>query len=288
MQATRVAGGIGRALVALGLLVLAFVAYQLWGTGLSESRSQSRLREELHNQLQQARSHSQHAGTAADAAPAPEGGPEGTILIPRIGLDKVFVEGTGESDLQEGPGHYTGTPLPGQPGNAAIAGHRTTYGAPFYNLNELSAGDAIIITTRQGTFRYDTFRSLIVSPDDSSVLEPTSRPVLTLTTCNPRFSASQRLVVQANLLGAPAPPTPSSVRSPGPESQSLAGGQGDWAPALWWGLAMLAVGAVVVLVARPARRGSVRVLLYTAGTAAVLGLLFLFFESVSPLLPASL
>ena len=76
------------------------------------------------------------------------------LRIAKIGLNKVIVQGTSTADLRQGPGHYPGTPLPGEQGNAAIAGHRTTYGAPFYNLDELAPGDLIEITTVQGTFTY--------------------------------------------------------------------------------------------------------------------------------------
>ena len=125
-------------------------------------------------------------------------------------MDKVIVEGTGTTDLRQGPGHYDGTPLPGQIGNAAIAGHRTTYGAPFYNLNELADGDPIVVTTTQGVFTYSVTRSLIVpcgdsncnDPADVAVIAPSTTPELTLTTCNPRFSSSSRLVVQATLTSA--------------------------------------------------------------------------------------
>ena len=99
----------------------------------------------------------------------------------------------------QGPGHYTGTPLPGQVGNAAIAGHRTTYGHPFYNLDSVKVGDPIVLTTLQGIFVYDATKSVVVSPSDTTVLDNVIANQLTLTTCNPRFSASTRLVVQATL-----------------------------------------------------------------------------------------
>ncbi len=110
-----------------------------------------------------------------------------------------MVEGTNTPDLRKGPGHYTGTPLPGQAGNAAIAGHRTTYGHPFYNLDSVKVGDPIVLTTLQGIFVYDTTKSFVVSPSDTTVVDNVIANQLTLTTCNPRFSASTRLVVQATL-----------------------------------------------------------------------------------------
>jgi sortase A len=285
MRATRVAAGIGRALVGVGLLILLFVAYQLWGTDISASRAQDRLRQQWQHQLREAGQGQRAGSDQPQAATAPaEGMPIGVIQIPRIGLDKVVVQGTGETDLQEGPGHYSGTPLPGQLGNAAIAGHRTTYGAPFYNLNEMSPGDPILLTTRQGSFRYVTTRSFVVDPSDTSVIGPTSFAQLTLTTCNPRYSAAQRLIVQARLEGAPAP----GATVAAPVGSSLAGEQGSWLPALWWGLGTAAAGAAVWLVARGRRGRGRRAAVYGAGAIGVLVLLFFFFESLQPVLPASL
>lgn len=284
MRATRVMGGIGRALVGIGLLVLLFVAYQLWGTNLTESRNQNRLRHELAGRLPPSK-----ASTPSPVVPSTpaSGQPLGIIQIPRIGVDKVFVQGVGTADLREGPGHYPGTPLPGERGNAAIAGHRTTYGAPFYNLNELSHGDRILITTPQGAFRYDVDRTFVVDPSDTSVLAPTATPELTLTTCTPRFSASQRLILRATLLTAPAASAPPGER-PSASSKGLAGSQGDWLPSLLWGLAT-ATGVALVLVLGPRRRGlSHKLLLYLPGGAGILVLLYFFFENLSRLLPASI
>ena len=119
------------------------------------------------------------------------------IRIPDIGVDKIVVEGVQVSDLKRGPGHYPDTPLPGQPGNAAIAGHRTTYGAPFNRLDELEPGDEILVTTAQGAFRYEVQRQLIVSPDQVEVLDDFGDDRLTLTACHPKYSARQRIVVVA-------------------------------------------------------------------------------------------
>ena len=124
------------------------------------------------------------------------------IKIPRIGTNFVVVEGTEPGDLREGPGHYPSTPLPGLSGTVAIAGHRTTYLAPFWNLQELRAGDPITLRTTRGAFRYSVTR-VFVMPESTAgvVLEPTAKPSLVLTTCDPRFSASQRLIVTADRIG---------------------------------------------------------------------------------------
>ena len=135
------------------------------------------------------------------------------LEIAKIGIDKIVVAGTSTAELRKGPGHYANTPLPGQLGNAAIAGHRTTFGAPFYRINELVAGDEIKVTTLEGVFIYRVTEQLIVRPNDISVIAPTADAELTLTSCHPRFSASQRIVIKAKLdeeaTGAAAlPPTP--------------------------------------------------------------------------------
>ena len=125
------------------------------------------------------------------AAPA-VGQPIGFMTIPRLGMtNDAIVEGAGEAQLQEGPGHYTGTSLPGEAGNVAIAGHRTTYAHPFYNLNLMQPGDFIYITTTQGLFDYEvTSGPTVVPPTDVAVLDASTTPELTLTTCNPRYSAT--------------------------------------------------------------------------------------------------
>ena len=143
--------------------------------------------------------------------PPPEGGDAiAQLRIPAIGVDKVVVEGVGTNALKDGPGHYPGTPLPGQPGNAAIAGHRTTYGAPFYDLDGLEENDLIYVTTAQGSFQYRVTESFVVSPSDVWVLDNTDDDRLTLTTCHPRFSARERLVVVAALIGPAASIDPST------------------------------------------------------------------------------
>src|SRR5437588_5940741 len=189
MGVRRVVAGIGRALIFLGVLILLFVAYQLWGTGISEARDQHRLKDEFKT-VQQAPPPSNQVALP----PPPEGDAVAIIEIPKISVNKAVVEGVGTEDLKKGPGHYPDTPMPGEKGNAAIAGHRTTYGHPFYDLNELQVGDPILITTRQGKFRYEVLETKSVSPNAVQVLDNTPDNRLTLTTCTPRFSAAQRLV----------------------------------------------------------------------------------------------
>jgi LPXTG-site transpeptidase (sortase) family protein len=137
----------------------------------------------------------------AAVSPLLPGGVLDRLVIPTIGLSRYVVQGTAETDLAQGPGHYLGTPLPGQYGNVAIAGHRTTYGAPFWALNELTPGDRIFLTDTTGrTWTYKVTGHLVVSPGQLSVIGPLKGYYLTLTTCNPRFWATGRLVVRAELL----------------------------------------------------------------------------------------
>ena len=145
------------------------------------------------------------------------------IKIDKIGVDKVVVEGTSVPDLRKGPGHYTGSPLPGQLGNSAIAGHRTTYGAPFGDLDQLAPGDTISVRTLTGTWDYEVLDNypIAVNPDQTEVLDPTTDPAtgqplatLTLTTCEPKYQATKRLVVKAQLTTRQAP-------LPGPDQTKL-------------------------------------------------------------------
>ncbi|MBV8690855.1 MAG: class E sortase, partial [Actinobacteria bacterium] len=159
MNLRRVVGGIGHTLIAAGVLILLFVAYELWGTGIAEARSQHTLKKDFTQKVGR--------GVNQDEVPppTPEGEAVAIIKIPRLGLEKAVVEGVGVEDLKKGPGHYPGTPLPGQPGNAAIAGHRTTYGAPFNRLDELSPGDEVLVTTVKGSYTYKVAMSHVVKPD---------------------------------------------------------------------------------------------------------------------------
>jgi sortase A len=128
----------------------------------------------------------------------PIGDPVGTIIIPSIGVNDVFVAGTGGAQLAMGPGLWTAGSIPGQPGNATISGHRTTHTAPFYNLGKLTIGSLIYIDIpgqTQDVFQVRAIRA--VSPNDVAVTDQTPGVRLTLTTCNPLYSATTRLVVQS-------------------------------------------------------------------------------------------
>jgi sortase A len=134
-----------------------------------------------------------------------EGHPLGRIVIPGIGAKFVFVQGTAAGDLRKGPGHYADTVLPGRDGTVGIAGHRTTYLAPFRNIDDLDPGDQIELRMSYGTFGYTVSNTKIVSPRDVSVLRHRSGDWLVLTACHPLYSAAKRIVVTARLTRAPRP-----------------------------------------------------------------------------------
>ena len=305
-------------MVTLGAVVLLFVVYQLWGTGLREAQAQSDLTEAFSGALDAAPSQRVVPGEAPPPTEAPLAPPTGEavamIRIPKIGVEKAVVEGVGVSDLKKGPGHYPQTPLPGQGGNSGIAGHRTTYGAPFFELDRLEAGDEILVRTLQGEFRYVVDQSFVVLPDQVEVLDPTEEARLTLTTCNPRYSARERLIVSAVLVGEPASssepattpppeetPPPEDTQPPeetpaeeAPSGQTLegaglegAGLEGDPSartPALLWGALAALAWTVTTQVARRGRRLPA----YLLGLPVTLVVLFFCFEQVARLFPANI
>jgi sortase A len=210
----RLRKGAAVVLLVAGVLLLAEVAVTLvWQepfTALSGRREQDELSERL-----------RQAESAALAAPtgfvsrnghdraavlarrykrrvAP-GDPVGRIRIPRLGASFVFVDGVAAESLKKGPGHYSRTALPGEGGTVGIAGHRTTYLAPFRRIDQLERGDEIVIRMPYGRFRYRVEGSIVVSPTNTSALRRVRHSRLALTTCTPPFSAAKRLIVTARL-----------------------------------------------------------------------------------------
>jgi sortase A len=127
----------------------------------------------------------------------------GRIVIEEIAVDWFVGEGIEPWDLSRGPGHGPWSPLPGQPGNSVISGHRTTYGAPFNRLDELEAGDRITIETLIGIHTYEVVGIAIVEPDDVWTVDHMDGAWLTLTTCHPEFWSYERLVVFSKLVDGP-------------------------------------------------------------------------------------
>jgi sortase A len=147
-----------------------------------------------------ARARMRRQAIALDRAGRRDGAAMGSISIPKIGLRTVFVENTDHSALKRGPGHYKGTVLPGMTGTVGLAGHRTTYGAPFRRVNELRAGSTIVVNMPYGTFTYKVMGWHITTPSDaSSLVSHAGQHRLVLTACHPLYSAARRIVVTAKL-----------------------------------------------------------------------------------------
>ena len=279
-----------------GLILIAFAAWQLWGTSIEQSQAQQALRQQFESHLPTTAPTTQNksAGPALISADIsvpepPEGSVVGRLQIPAIGVNQYMVEGTSEADLAKGPGHYIGTSMPGQAGNIAIAGHRTTYGAPFNNLNNLKIGDQISITSNSGeqlTYAVSA-DPVAVSPNDVSVLNASADNRLTLTTCNPRFSSSQRLVVVAELS------EPHTVAAAAPSAKPRRvhivsepiGWNTGYVPIVFL-LAALLIG--LGLANRRARHVYGRIGRWLVLTPIWVAGLFFLFESLTRLLPANL
>jgi sortase A len=204
----RLLRGTGWTFIGMGSFVLYFLVYQLVGTNAVTSRGQDDLRNELQREWTAPAAATPRKADPKEAIPkrVAAGKALAVIDIPKIDLNnKVVVEGVGRDELRKGPGHVPSTVLPGQPGTFGVSGHRTTYGAPFYRLNELAKGDTITVVTREAIYTYSVTRTAIVRPTDTQVLDnvigPDDKPkaTITLTTCHPRYSARQRLIVFGDL-----------------------------------------------------------------------------------------
>ena len=130
-----------------------------------------------------------------------DGKPIGRIEIPAIDADYVLIQGTEEADLERGPGHYPDTALPGQGRTVGIAGHRTTYGAPFNQIDKIEKGDSITVEMPYGKFSYQVTDTRIVDPSQTGIVDDVGRERLVLTSCHPLYSAAQRYAVFADLVG---------------------------------------------------------------------------------------
>lgn len=287
--------GLGAILTGAGVLILLFVAYQLWGTGLYTSRQQGQLESQFKAKLQADPGTTSTTVNPGDLPPAPPTGEfVAHIKIPKIGIDQYVVQGVGLADLRKGPGHYPETPLPGEQGNAAIAGHRTTYGAPFNRLGELVDGDEMLVTTLKGSFTYKVARVHVVKPSQVEVLNPTPAPTLTLTTCHPKYSAKERLIVVASLApGQKATAaTPPPATAPGEKQQGIPGdaladaglaSDRSKGTTILWGVLTAAIGLGWWLAIRK-RRDWVG---YVGPATPFLISLFFFYAHLELLLPAN-
>jgi sortase A len=196
--------------VAVTLVAVGMIGYPFY-TNLYADRVQSRLRTEFSSeQLRSDYETCRQVGVQNAACQIRDGDSLTRIRIPDIEVDVVVVEGVSASALRAGAGHYPSTPLPCEAGNVAIAGHRTTYGRPFHDLDLLDPGDEIHVQIPIGECTYrvvdvdgDGNGHSIVSPNDVGVIAGTSDNRLTLTTCHPKGSARQRLIITAELVASP-------------------------------------------------------------------------------------
>lgn len=323
----RVLGGVGRSMMTAGTLILLFVAYELWGTGIQEARSQKELTSQFETLLDQVKSTST-TGTSTPSTTRPgdpvptkqitprprlpipaEGQAAAIITIPKIGITRTMVEGIGLDQLKRGVGHYPTSPLPGQAGNVAMAGHRTTYGQPFHNIDKLVPGDQIFFKTVQGEFVYKVTGSEIVKPGDVSILEDKGDNRVTLIACHPKYSLKERYIVYGELEGTPAPPIAGQAEARAAATDkdpftSVDGGLSGKPAAKWptliWALVCAAVWLVTwlvqVLLRRRLRRETrtptrtQRLLTwspYVVGLPVFLVTLYVFFENFGRLLPGN-
>lgn len=212
---------LGWTMVWSGILTLGVVSYQLFGTGFINERVQEEAKEELVLSMELRRRELSEPIVVEEAPQVStaqadielieffpeqvddEGIPFAELRIPKIGVDQVVFEGVTPNTLRDGPGHMPWTPVPGQPGNAVISGHRTTYGQPFFDLDQLEIGDTIEVDTVIGPHVFTIRSTDVVLPTDTWVTEPRDGAWLTLTTCHPKWTARERLIIFAELTSGP-------------------------------------------------------------------------------------
>jgi sortase A len=221
-----VARGIGQTLITAGLVILLFVVYEVWVTNIFAGQEQAKVHQQFQAQLDEPVTvgSSQLPLPPGEQSTLPAGQGIANIYIPRFGKDFVFtiVQGVDDADLEKGPGHYDNTAMPGQPGNFSVAGHRVGKGEPFLNLDQLQPGDPVVIQVQGFWYVYHVLGQgndlsakdangvpgrEIVPPTNVGVIAPTpdkpgtgpSGNYMTMTTCHPKYSASQRMIVHAVL-----------------------------------------------------------------------------------------
>lgn len=214
---------VGWALIWGGVFILGYVAWQLFGTDLLNAGVQADAAEQLQVVIEKSDPVPEQVDSEEVLAtvedippdlppvvdhvaedPVPVGESFAFLKIPKLGIDDLVVyEGVDKETLKKGPGHMPNTALPGQPGNAVISGHRTTYGRPFFDFDQLEPGDVVDVVTAAGTHSYEVREILIVQPTDVWVTDSRPGGWLTLTTCNPKYSARERLIVVAEMVAGP-------------------------------------------------------------------------------------
>lgn len=206
------ARSLGELLITAGLVLLLFVAYQLWWTNLEAHRATDHVADSIREQW--ARPHESTATKGGPTVKGPRAVDFGRgfafLHIPRLGRDwsVPVVQGVDLPDLARGVGHYPNTARPGDVGNFAVAGHRATNGEPFAYLDRVRVGDRVVAETRKRWYTYVVDKTSIVAPTATWVLDPVpgkpdakpTQRLLTLTTCNPRWASYQRLIVFGHLV----------------------------------------------------------------------------------------
>ena len=236
----------GLVLISSGVLLFLFAIYQLFGTAFITAQEQKSLENDLDTVTEELASdefiqstftkletitvseeveRTETVETEVSSSPfdnltaeeisalsnivyKPQGEAIAQIVAPVMGLDSIVVSGTAVSDLRKGPGHYTDSAALCSTGNAAIAGHRTTYGAPFGDIANLKFGDEIRVNTPYGNCIYTVTERFIVEPSDTWVVKDQGDNRLTLTSCHPKYSAAQRYIVVARLTQTDVPYLP--------------------------------------------------------------------------------
>lgn len=228
--------GTGQTLITSGLMILLFVVYEVWVTNIYADRKQNQEQVRLAEQWDAGEDPLGPAKEKLELDPGaqvvlPAGTGFANLYIPAFGKDyaKTIVEGVDDASLEKGPGHYPQTALPGQTGNFAIAGHRVGKGEPFLNVDRLKAGDFLIVQTFDSWFVYTVLGDAasgdaevrdasglagrsIVEPGAVGVIAPVpyhpdqtpTRALITLTTCHPKYTANQRMIIHGELTRAVA------------------------------------------------------------------------------------
>lgn len=197
----------GSVFIGIGLSILFFVLYELVGTSAITKGRQSVLQKDFQTVLAQPSAQLNDAflgGLGLRATRRAGVRPLARLRIPEIGVNVIVVEGVTLDRLAYGPGHYPQTKMFGEEGTAGIAGHRTGWGAPFFNMDRLRRGDEVIVDTTIATYTYRVKDMIVVSPAHSEVLDgnprSTAKQQLVLTTCTPKFTARDRLIVFTDLV----------------------------------------------------------------------------------------
>ncbi|GAA0398476.1 hypothetical protein Acor_34280 [Acrocarpospora corrugata] len=274
------------AITIMGVLLIAFSVYASWFGHLMYERNQRIMLDQLNEDFTAAATIAA-APQATDkdlSALPPRGKPIALLEIEKLGLREVVVQGTGTAELQKAVGHYRPAPMPGQSGNAVLAGHRNLYGSPFSRLAEMTPGDKIVATTQEGRF---TFTVELVEEagtgKDDFLGQETFVNRLTLLTTAADGGQGGRLAVVSRLDGQPASLKTADPSQPKSDELGLGRDGTAWWPAIGWGLALFALLAGTIQLYRRWRRTAT----YLITTPPLLAAGLLWFEALARLIPST-